>query len=130
MDLAPRPYTRVDIGVASNSWWDDSFQYGDPEDQTWTLTNKSFYCSIKVNDSVSTPVLVTFSTGGGTILVTDAVNRIITMNVTDIALRAALPSVPYTYVYDLLMVDNVTGQTDVLQYGIFQFSTGMTIGPS
>ena len=121
------PLTRVDILIASNQWWDDQFQFGDPADQTWTFTGLNFYLGIKKHESDTTYV-ATFTSLAGQIVVEDAINRVLGMLVPDTTLRAVLS--PGKYIYDLIMVNPVGGQTDGLMYGDLEVVTGITIGPS
>lgn len=127
--MDPRPLTKVDIAIDTNLWWTDAFQFGDPADFTWSLAGKNFFLSIKQDDAGTTPALLALTSAAGQIVVLDPVNRIIAMAVTDLVIRSALAA-PNQYVYDLIMVDAVTGQTDGLMYGNLQVNTGITIGPS
>ena len=127
------PLTRVDIEIANNVWWDDAFQFGDPNDFTWTLTGLTFYLGIKHTDDDAAP-FITDKSAAGQIVVQDPINRILGMLVPDTTIRngaaglAALP--PGKYVYDLLMVATSNGQTDGLMYGELHVRQGVTIGPS
>jgi len=120
-------FTRVDIAINDNVWWDDQFQFGDPNDFTWTLNGLTFYLSVKRSDDDVTP-LVTFTSAAGQIVVQDPINRILGMNVTDTAIRAALAE--GKYVYDLIMVATANGQTDGLMGGELFVEHGITVGPS
>ena len=121
------PLTRVDIEIALNCWWDDQFQFGDPTDFTWNFTGFSFYLGIKQHNSDAAD-LVTYTSTGGTITVQDPVNRILGMLVPDETLKLVLSE--GRYVYDLLMVNNSTGQTDGLMYGELTARDGGTQGPN
>jgi hypothetical protein len=77
-------------------------------------------------------VLSLNSTPLNTILVTDVTQRILTMNLTDTAIRAALSPTGGAlgngaYNYDLIMVDNGTGQRDMLMKGTLTVEQGVTI---
>jgi hypothetical protein len=119
--------TRVDILISNNVWWDDQFQLGDPSDFTWTLTGLDFYLQVKNSDDDTTPLL-SLSSLSGQIVVADANARIVGMLVTDTVIRSALPE--GEYVYDLIMVNHATGQTDGVMYGTLKVAQGITIGPS
>lgn len=127
------PLTRVDIEIANNVWWDDQFQFGDPNDFTWTLNGLTFYLGIKHTDDDAAP-FVTYTSAAGLLVVQDPINRILGMLVPDTTIRngagglVALP--PGKYVYDLIMVANSNGQTDGLMYGELSVKQGVTIGPS
>ena len=63
----------------------------------------------------------------GEIVINDAINRIITMNVPEATLNSAL--VPGRYFYDLIMFDNSAPPIRVaLQGGEFNFTIGITGG--
>jgi hypothetical protein len=120
-----RGITKVEIVIQSNVYWDDAFQFGLASDQTWNFVGMSFLLDLKLHRSDTTPVL-SLSSAAGTIVVSDPINRILNMFVSDHALRAALT--PNTsYEYDLIMVNNVTGQRDCLMYGTVKFDYGVTI---
>lgn len=91
----------VDIIAANTVTFQEPFQFGLSTD-TWTFTGQNFKMEVKA--SRDDPVaLVAWSTGGGTIVVDDAINRVLHMNVSEAAMQAALP--PGEYVYDLVMYD-------------------------
>lgn len=123
--------TVVNIAIENNAWWDDSFQFGTLGDTSWSFVGKKFLLDIKVNAADTVPVLSLNSTPGNTILVTDTTQRILTMNVTDLAIRAALSPTGGalsngSYNYDLIMVDNVSGQRDMLMKGTLTVLQGVT----
>lgn len=120
-----RGVTKVEIEIQSNVFWDDAFQFGLADDQTWNFNGMSFLLDLKLHRSDTNPVL-SLSSAAGSIVVTDPINRILNMYVTDHALRAALT--PNTcYEYDLIMSNNSTGQRDCLMYGTVKFDYGVTI---
>lgn len=125
--IGRRPLTRVDIEIDNNVWWDDQFQFGDPTDFTWTLTGVNFYLNVQRSPSDTVPVLALTSLAGQ-MVVEDTNARILGMVVSDTAIRAALA--PGKYVYDLIMVNISTGQTDGLMYGELYVKQGITVGPS
>ena len=124
--------SRVDIAIPNNVWWVDAFQFGTVGDTSWSFTGKNFLLDIKVKKTDVTPLLALNSTGG-TIVVDDAVNRVLHVLVTDLVIRAHLPvtncqadpPVP-TYHYDLIMVDIATGERDMLMYGSLAVNQGTT----
>lgn len=122
--MKPRGLTKVDIVIQNNVYWDDAFQYGMPEDQTWNFNGMSFLLDIKQHEDDVNPLLSLNSTGG-TIVVADPINRILNMYVTDLTIRAALPL--GQYVYDLIMVNNSTGERDALMYGELFVVQGVTL---
>jgi len=128
--MSELPVTRVDIQIANNVWWDDQFQFGEPDDFTWTLNGMNFYLGIK-NRFEDTSAFLTFTSLAGQIVVQDPINRILGMLVPDTTLRNGTPPLPPgKYVYDLIMVNASTGQTDGLMYGELHVKLGVTTGPS
>lgn len=135
MSADTQPSTRVDFTLASNVWWDDALQLGDPDDFTWTLNGTSFYLTITTDDDNLTPLVALSTsilnplTNTPTILIVDAVNRIIQFNATDAQLIPVVPrGKPYRY--DLLMVNNASGQTDAVAHGEIKMHQGITKGPN
>jgi hypothetical protein len=118
-----RGITRVDLAISTNSWWDDAFQFGDPADVTWNFVGMSFLSGVKRSENDASPLL-SCSSAAGTIVVADPINRVLNYLVTDVAVKAALPDGDYQY--DLIMVNNATGQRDVLMYGSLSVETGIT----
>lgn len=133
--------TIVNISIPNNAWWDDSFQFGTPGDVSWSFTNKTFSLDAKVNASdLDTAAVLRLSSAnpggailGNTITVTDVTQRILTMNVTDHQIRASGMSTTGgalgngSYVYDLIMTDNGSGQRDMLMKGTITLEQGVTI---
>lgn len=125
--------TRVDIVITNNAWWVDAFQFGTLGDTSWSFTNQSFLVDVKAHASDTSPLLA-LNSSGGAIAVNDAINRILSFNVTDHAVRAALPvtdcdATPPVkpYHYDLIMVDGSTGARVVLMYGSLTVLQGVTV---
>lgn len=113
----------VNIYVADNGTVQDAFQFGVPGDTSWTLA-PNFKMEVKASRDDPTP-LATWSTGGGTIVIDDAVQRVIHLNVPESVLQAALPVAEY--VYDLVMYDNsVPPVRTPLMQGKFIVSRGVT----
>lgn len=100
----------VDIVAANTVTLQEAFQFGLSTD-TWTFTGQNFKMEVKASraDAVA---LVTWSTGAGSIVVDDAINRILHLNVSETALQAALPV--GEYVYDLVMYDGSSPSIRVL----------------
>ena len=91
----------VNITALNTATLQEAFQF-DPTG-TWTFTGQSFHMEVKASrDDVATP-LASWTSAGGTIVVDDAINRVLHLNVSEAALQAALPV--GEYVYDLVMFD-------------------------
>lgn len=114
----------VNINVADNATMSDAFQFGTVGDTSWSLVGVGFIMEVKASRDDVTP-LFTASTGLGSIIVDDVVQRVIHFNVPDTAIKASLPSA--TYVYDLIMFDGSTPpiRTPLMQ-GRLTVSTGIT----
>lgn len=91
----------VDIVAANTVTLQEAFQFGLTTD-IWTFTGQNFKMEVKASrdDAVG---LVAWTSLGGTIVVDDAVNRVLHLNVSEAAIQAALPV--GEYVYDLVMFD-------------------------
>lgn len=92
----------VDLELANNTTWSDAFQFGFPDDFTWTLAGSSFEMEVKYNRYDKAYLLILRS-ADGTIRIDDVVQRVIHFNVDPIFLRGVLN--PGVYVYDLIMLD-------------------------
>lgn len=114
----------VDIFQQDNATLQDAWQFGTPGDTTWSFTGMSFKMEVKASRDDVAP-LVTWTSGGGQIIVDDVVNRVLHMNVPDTVLQALLP--PACYVYDLIMLDGSTPaiRTPLMQGRIY-VSRGVT----
>lgn len=120
-----RGITKVEIEIQTNVYWDDAFQFGMPDDQTWNFNGMSFLLDLKLHRTDGTAAL-SLSSAAGSIVVDDPIARILHVYVTDHALRAALQ--PNTcYVFDLIMVNSATGQRDALMYGDVKVDYGVTV---
>ena len=121
--------TRVDIVLANNTTWDDQFQFGYPDDQSWNLVGASFLLAVnywqEIGDRPSAPQtpIVEFTSAAGTITVVDTTQRILAMNVPMATTQQYLP--PGSYVYDLIMV-NPSGTRDGLMWGKLEVVPGIT----
>jgi hypothetical protein len=93
--------TIVDIVAANTVTLQEAFQFGLSTD-TWVFTGQNFKMEVKA-DRADPTALVTWSTGAGSIVVDDAINRVLHLNVSEAAIQAALPV--GEYVYDLVMYD-------------------------
>jgi hypothetical protein len=111
-----------DITISNNATWSSAFQYGDPTDTSWTLNGATFAADVKVNYYDATAKL-SVSTGAGTIVIDDPVQRVIHFNVPPATLQNLLT--PGYYVYDLLMTDAL-GVVTQLMHGALQVGKGVT----
>jgi hypothetical protein len=124
--------TRVDIYLFNNVWWTDAFQFGEQDDTTWSFAGKSFILDVKMTTTDALPLL-SLTSVAGFIVVDDPVLRILHMEVDDHTIRNSLPvnelATPELdpYVYDLIMVDDVSGERMMLMYGQLQVYQGVTI---
>jgi hypothetical protein len=101
--MRPRTAAKVDFVVQNNQTWQDPLQFGTPGDTTWSLTGQNFTMDIK-GSPYDVSAFYTLSTGSGTIVVDDAIQRVIHFNVPDAVIQADLPI--GEYVYDLIMFDS------------------------
>lgn len=92
----------VNMKISDNATWQDAFRFGALGDTSWSFTGQSLKCEVKASRSDVTPLL-TAQTSDGSIVVDDAVARVMHFNVPDTAL---LPVAEY--VYDLIMFDTST----------------------
>jgi hypothetical protein len=91
----------VNLVVANTVTFQDALQFGLSTD-TWTFTGQNFRVEVKASRD-DAAALVAWTSGGGQIVVDDAINRILHFNVSEAAIQAALPV--GEYVYDLVMYD-------------------------
>ena len=113
---------RVELALTNNGTWSDAFQFGDPDDLTWTLTDMLFEMDVQRNPYDTNPLL-TMTTGNGRIIVDDVVQRVIHFNVPAVDIQANLT--PGTYVYDLVMID-AAGVRTPLMHGPVTVTQGVT----
>ena len=90
------------MALPNNTTFEDAFQFGVPGDTSWSFTGQHFNADIKGNTNSPTPLL-SLSSLSGSIVVDDAVNRILHFNVPDTTIQSSLPV--GEYVYDLVMID-------------------------
>lgn len=112
----------VDLRIDNNGTWNDAFQFGKPDDTTWTLAGQSFELDVQKNAYDQTPLL-SLSTANGRIVVADVAQRVIYFLVSPDDIQTNLT--PGSYVYDLVMVSN----TDVrvpLMHGSLTVGQGVT----
>jgi hypothetical protein len=118
---------RIDIVTPDNATWTDAFQFGIVGDTSWSFTSQNFRLDIKGNKFTQTAALLSLTSGAGQILVQDAVQRILQMNVPEATLTGAL--VPGEYQYDLIMFDGSVPPVRIpLMYGQFKLVHGVTGG--
>lgn len=116
---------KVDLRIDNNGTWMDAFQFGEPDDTTWTLTGQTFELDVQRNPYDTLPLL-SLSTDNGRIVIDDVVQRVIHFNVSPADLQANLR--PGTYVYDLVMVDGSEVRVP-LMHGTLQVQQGVTYPP-
>jgi hypothetical protein len=113
---------KVDLQIANNATWMDAFQFGYPDDTTWTLVGQTFELDVQLDRYDTTPLLH-ISTTDSTIIIDDVVQRVIHFNVPPTSIQTSLS--PGTYVYDLVMI-NASGQRVALMYGTLKVIQGVT----
>lgn len=115
---------RVDLAIDDNGTWSDAFQFGFPDDFTWTLANQQFALDVQLTYYDATPLL-SLTSANGDIVVDDIVQRVIHLNVSDTVIQASLT--PGQYLYDLVMFDNSVPPVRVpLMHGVLYVSHGIT----
>lgn len=124
----PPTSAHVKIVVAINATFQDAYQFDPPvagvTPPTWTLS-PNFRMDIKAY--FNGPMLLSFTSAAGQIVVDDPVNRLIHTNVPESVLQSML--VPGTYRYDLIMYDNSVPPIRVqLMHGEFVVKDGVTGG--
>lgn len=122
MRQVPPTSANVTISTAINASFSDAFQFGLDTDTTWTFSNKTFRMDVKA-DVEDADALLTFSSGGGEIVVDDVALRILHFNVPMSIIQDAVP--PGPYVYDLIMTDDSDVRTP-LMHGKFWVVDGVT----
>ena len=113
----------VDLAIDNNGTWSDAFQFGETEDLTWTLNNQSFSLDVQLNYYDPVPKL-SVTSADGEIIIADPIQRVIYLNIPPYAIQAALQ--PGMYVYDLVMIDGVTGVHVPLMHGTVEVAQGVT----
>lgn len=92
----------VDLCISNNATWMDAFQFGTPDDITWTLMGQNFELDVQRSAYDLVPLLH-MSTTSGQIIVDDVAQRVIHFNVNPAVIQSSLK--PGGYIYDLVMVD-------------------------
>ncbi len=92
----------VDIVAANTVTLQDAFQFGTLGDISWSFTGQNFHVEVKASRD-DAAALASWTSGAGTIVVDDVVQRVLHFNVPESAIQAALPC--GEYVYDLVMYD-------------------------
>ncbi len=147
---------RVDIATSDNVTWSDAFQFDPPGPSgtlviggfligptgptgaQWTLTN-NFRIDFKGNKGQTGPLLSIDSgvTGCQLVVVNDAVNRILSMNVSEKIITGATGAtgatgpglIPGHYDYDFIMYDNSSPPVrTALMHGEFRLQHGVSGG--
>lgn len=113
----------VDIYQDNKTTLQDAFQFGDPTDTSWNLSNKTFSMAVKASRD-DTASLITLTSAGGTIVVDDAVQRVLHLELQPGPLQAALAV--GEYVYDLVMSDTITSDKTLLVQGLLIITQGVT----
>lgn len=115
---------RVDLRIDNNGTWMDAFQFGEPDDTTWTLVGQQFEMDVQLNPYDVDPLLELDSVAGR-IIIDDVIQRVIHFNVAPADIQANLT--PGIYVYDLVMVDGSNPAIRVpLMHGTLQVTQGVT----
>jgi hypothetical protein len=120
----------VHLRIANNATWQDAFQFGDPDDLTWTLESQMFELDVQRNPYDAVPLL-SLSSSENEIVIADVFQRVIYMNVDATAIQGSLS--PGVYVYDLVMIagDNPAPPAVrvPLMHGTLQVVQGVTYPP-
>src|SRR4249919_475490 len=95
----------VDLQIDNNGTWMDAFQFGEPDDTTWTLTGQTFELDVQRSPYDTTPLLH-MDSAGGRIVVDDVIQRVIHFNVAPTDIQDNLQ--PGEYTYDLVMLNGST----------------------
>jgi hypothetical protein len=112
----------VDLRIDNNGTWQDAFQFGTPDDTSWTLTGQAFELDVQRSPYDLVPLLH-MDSAGGQIVIDDVVQRVIHFNVPPSDLQANLS--PGTYVYDLVMVNGSNVRVPMM-HGALIVAQGIT----
>ncbi len=112
----------VDLCIGNNGTWMDAFQFGQPDDFTWTLDGQTFELDVQLSPYDLTPLLH-LDSASGKILIDDTVQRVIHFLVPASEIQAAL--MPGIYVYDLVMIDTLAVRVPMM-YGTLEVKQGVT----
>jgi hypothetical protein len=120
----------VAMAIDNNGTWSDAFQFGDPDDMTWTLDGCAFEMDVQLSRYDETPKL-SMSTDNGRIVILDPVQRVICFNVAPDDIQTSLT--PGIYVYDLVMVEGAITSSSAtrvpLMHGTVEVAQGVTYPP-
>ncbi len=122
--LSPPSSANVRIVTAVNATFQDAFQFDDEDVTSWDFNNKTFTMGIK-RDFEDAAQLISLTSVDGTIVVDDALARILHFNVPPVVLAAA-QIVVGDYIYDLLMTDFITAVVTPIMHGDFIMTDGVT----
>jgi hypothetical protein len=113
-----------DMAIDNNGTWQNAYQFGKPDDFTWTLNGMSFAMDVQRTYYDTTPLL-SLRSSAGKIVVDDPAQRVIHLNVPPDEVQAALR--PGVYVYDLVMYDGSSPPIRTpLMHGTVMVSQGVT----
>lgn len=115
--------SKVDLTVMDSGDFYDAFQFGTEGDTSWNFDNKTFEMEIKGSRDDDDPLLE-LNTGNGRIVVDSGGDRVLHLYVSKADWQAAL--VPGCYVYDLIMVDDITTVRTPLMYGSIEDKRGVS----
>jgi hypothetical protein len=114
----------VDLQISNNVTWMDAFQFGTPDNTTWTLDGQTFELDVQRNPFDLVPLLH-LDSAGGRIIIDDKAQRVIHFNVAPVDIQASLS--PGVYIYDLVMIDASSPPLRVqLMYGMLKVGQGIT----
>ncbi len=122
---------RADMVISNNATWEDAFMFGTTGDTSWSFLGKSFFVDIK-GTRYDPNALLSLSSAGNDIVVDDNAARVLHFHVDRSVILASLPVTETDddidpYVYDLVMVDNVTNERVVLMWGKLIVEQGVTL---
>lgn len=103
-----------------------SFQLGATSDVSWSLAHKDLYADFK-GDAADLVALIQTSTVNSRIVIHDEALRVFSWHVPQAVIEDNLPV--GSYVYDLLMVDQTTGDKQRLMTGKLKIVEGPTKEP-
>lgn len=112
----------TNLKLANNVTWMDAFQFGYPNDTTWTLVGQTFELDVQLTQYDATPLLH-LDSATGTIIIDDVNQRVIHFNVPPTTIQSSLK--PGIYVYDLVMIDGSNNRVG-LMYGTLEVIQGVT----
>jgi len=114
---------QVNQVITNNATWQFAFQFGVPSDLSWNFDHCILFSDVKAEASDDTPLLAT-SSENGLLIILDLIARIIQYNVPPLVIQDQLPV--GDYVYDLIMVNNTTYDTQQLMTGTITVIDGPT----